>query len=364
MSGTVATDGEALQVLVIDEPRAHDVFASEPDRAFADPGTYDAALLHMTDTQYLAQRAPELFTGMTRWTADNAADRKIDYVMHTGDLIQSWIRLNGTDDAARREFALAHDAMSTLTNAGVPFGVLPGNHDNKWNVAGRLVPGMHDENNALFNEYFGPHEFDSRPWWGGSVAPDDNFAHFDLVELADAEFLMLSIGFNPPEHVLRWAEDVLDRYPDRNVVIGAHYYLDDDGRLRMSGFGDTGSAGQQIWNRLVVPYESVVMVLSGHVDGQTTVTDRPIPGTDRRVVEMLADYQGFLVDGERRADFQRLLQFDLDGGRVAVDTHSPALDSFAVEDYDPQRRYGADDGEFVAPVQLRGDLPRAVMAGS
>ena len=128
-------------------------------------------------------------------------------------------------------------------------------------------------------------------------------------------------------------------------------------------FGDIGaSSGQQIWNRLVKPYESVFMVLSGHVDGQATVVDRDVDDTGRTVVQLLADYQYFEVDGERSTGFQRLLQFDIDGGSMAVTTHSPSLDAFDVESYDIKNRYGPEDGEFVTDFTLRADVPRAVIA--
>ncbi|MFZ2175437.1 MAG: metallophosphoesterase [Rhodococcus sp. (in: high G+C Gram-positive bacteria)] len=363
---TARLDGaQSAQILVIDSPRRDSSFRnanSVPDQQFANPRGYDFAIQHITDTQYIARDRPEVFDAMTRWTADNADERKIAYAMHTGDLVQSWIRPGAPDTRARPEFEVADKAMAILEEAGIPYGVLPGNHDNLWNVGGRLVPGEHEKNHALYNEFFGPQRFRNKPHWGESVTATDNSAHYDLLDIAGAKFLMLYIGYNPPEHVLRWAEAVLEDHSDRNVMIGSHYYLDEDGSLRMSGFGDIGgSAGQQIWNRLVVPFDTVFLVLAGHVDGQTTVTDRKVGDTDRKVVELLANYQNFTTDGLRETGFQRLLQFDLDGGTLAVTTHSPALGSFRVEDFDPQRRYEPADGDFVTDVELRADLPRAVI---
>ncbi|MBD0324759.1 MAG: metallophosphatase, partial [Aldersonia sp.] len=215
-----------------------------------------------------------------------------------------------------------------------------------------------------YNEFFGPQRYRDQPWWGGSVSADDNSAHYDLMDIAGARFLFLYIGYNPPEHVMEWAEDVLADHPDRNVVIGTHYYLNDDGSKRMMAFGDIGaSSGQQIWNRLVVPNETVFLVLTGHTDGQITVVDRNVDDTGRTVVQMLADYQNFEVNGKRSTGFQRLLQFDLDGAAVAVDTHSPNLNTHSVENYDLRHRYQPSDGEFVTDVTLRADVPRRVVAG-
>lgn len=365
LSADVASESGTVEVLVIDSPRADRSFAetnATPDRAFADADTYDFALQHITDTQYISRDDPAVYSTMTQWTADNADELKIDYSMHTGDLIQSWISPGRPDAQARKEFEAASDSMRILEDANIAHGVLPGNHDNIWNAAGKLVPGEHEKNHALYNEYFGPQRYRDKPYWGESHTEEDNSAHYDLVDIAGAKFLMLFIGYNPPEKVMQWAERVLDDHPDRNVVIGTHYYLDEQGGKKLMGFGDIGSSsGQQIWNRLVEPNESVFLVLSGHVDGQVAVVDEDVGETDRTVVQLLADYQYFEVDGERTTGFQRLLQLDIDGGKMAVTTHSPALNSFDVHNYDPRNRYGPGDGEFVTEFTLRADVPRAVI---
>lgn len=368
LAASVPVPGDGtVDLLVIDGPRADRSFATNnavADDRFADPATYDFALEHFSDTQYVSRDDPQVYETQTQWIAGNAEPRKIAYAMHTGDLVQSWIRPGAPEAQARREFEAASEAMRKIDDAGIPNGVLPGNHDNLWNVAGRLVPEMHERNHALYNEYFGPQRYRNRPFWGGSVSDGDNSAHYDVLDIAGAKFLMLSIGYNPPGKVLRWAEDVLDDHRDYNVVIGTHYYLDEDGVRRSMGFNDIqASSGEIIWNRLVRRYDSVFLVLSGHADGQATRIERNIGDTGRTVVQMLADYQYFAVDGKRSTGFQRLLQFDLDAGTVAVDTHSPVLNSFRVEDHDPRKRFSAEDGQFVTEFTLRADIPRAVAAG-
>ena len=39
-----------------------------------------------------------------------------------------------------------------------------------------------------------------------------------------------------------------------------------------------------------------------------------------------------------------------DAGTFAVDTHSPVLNSFRVEDYDPRNRFDPEDGQFAADL--------------
>lgn len=353
----------AAKLLVLDGPRTSTAFADanrRPDRAFADPSTYDFSLLHMTDTQYLAEGFESEFNAMTSWTAENAAKYKIGYVQHTGDIIQNWI-MPGTDPAvAHKEFRVASKAMARLDGV-VPYGVLPGNHDNLWNLGSQVDPNAHRNNHQIYNQHFGPQRFRDRPYWGGSFTPTDNSANYQLTEIAGAKFLFLNIGYNPTPAMLSWAEGVLRKHPHHNAVIGTHYYLDENGQRAPRRPVDLmAGSGDEVFHRLVVPFENVFLVLTGHIHAQATKIDHKIGRTGRTVVQLLADYQSFEVGGDKRTGFQRLLQFDIDSQTMAVTTHSPVLNSFDVHKYDPDRRYGPRHGEFVQKVSLRGDVPRAV----
>ncbi|MFH5231671.1 metallophosphatase [Antrihabitans spumae] len=366
VTGAERFESGTAAVLVIDSPRLDEGFETRnalPDQQFANPESYDFALQHITDTQYISRDDPEVYESMTQWTVDNAEKYKVAYSMHTGDLVQSHIRPGRPEDMARKEFEVASESMKILEDAGIPHGVLPGNHDNLWNAAGRMIPGEHEKNHALYNEFFGPQRYQDRPYWGDSFTDEDNSAHYDLIDIAGAKLLMLYLGYNPPDKVMRWAEGVLDDHPDHNAVIGTHYYLNEFGDKPNMGFSDIhASSGAQIWNRLVKPYDSVFMVLSGHIDGQATVIDHNVGRDGRTVTQLLSDYQYFEVEGERRTGFQRMLQFDIDAGKLAVTTHSPTLGSFHPERFDPQNRYEAGSGEFVVDFTLPADLPRRVSA--
>jgi hypothetical protein len=72
------------------------------------------------------------------------------------------------------------------------------------------------------------------------------------------------------------------------------------------------------------------------------------------VVEMLANYQFFEVDGERRTGYMRLLQFDVDDAEMAVNTYSPTLDDHNAYEYDTvdTRNYIDSADEFTVAVDL------------
>ncbi|MDN4173291.1 lamin tail domain-containing protein [Nocardioides sp. SOB77] len=369
-------DGRA-NVLVIDGPRTRGGAVDEvgvEDQAFLDPWQYDVALNHMTDTQFLSEGFRDVFRRMVTWVVANADARKIGYSTNGGDIIENWIAGNADPVRARKEFAAAKRIMQLLNDADVPNGVLPGNHDNLW---GR--------DNRLYNEYFGPSMYSGESWWGASYGPDDNSAHYDFVEVDGLDLLVLSLPYAPTQAQIDWGRAVAAAHPRHNVVLVTHSYLNTEGDIENRN-GRYTARGEDIWSDLVAPSDNVFLVLGGHYHGVATKYGDPVTGeqvdateiagdvvavrnvgeTGRRVVQMLADYQGYRsTQPEPRADtldrdtgFQRLLQLDLDAELMAVNAYSPHLDTFEAWKYDEpafrgaNARYDARDDEFVAKIDL------------
>jgi len=362
-----------VSLLVQDGPRTEATIASGRDGRLQDPDAYDLAISHITDTQYLSEAYPEVYTELVSWIADNADDRKIAFAAHTGDLVQNWVDPNQSDDRARREFERASAIQAILDEAGVPNSVLPGNHDNKRGVS-----------NALFNEYFPPSRYADSPWYGGSIAPGDNSANFSTFERGGARFLMLSLPYAYGEAEIAWASEVVTAHPDHNVVLSTHEHLLPKNRIQDAVRSTESrwlSRGDELWERVVAPNRNVVLVLSGHFHGLGQITTENAGGIEgHTVVELLADYQEFRTHtGERATGFQRLLQLDLAAGTVAVDTFSVRLAASASHPYDYlqfrpdnlldgslsnarpwkivaaglQERYTDEDDEFTATVAFQ-----------
>ncbi|MCP2329805.1 lamin tail domain-containing protein [Actinoalloteichus caeruleus] len=335
--------GRTVNLLVQDGPRTGESFggSEEPNQEFANPHEYDFSVAHVTDTQFLAEDFREAYTAINSWLVANQEARKIDYSFHTGDIIETWIRGVDREERARHEFEFASDAQRLLDDAGLPNGILPGNHDNKWGLT-----------NDLYNEYFGPDRYEDKPWWGGSWREGDNSSHYDLVEAGGLDFLMLSVGYFADPEEIAWARRVIEAHPDHNVILGTHEYLRPEGERATRENGRWTAQGDVFWDELVEPHDNVFLVLSGHFHGVSTVVQHEVGDGDRTVVEMLADYQAFEVDGQRRTGFLRLLQFDADAGRMAVNTYSPSLGEHNSWEYDGEGRYGDADDEFVLDVDL------------
>ncbi len=368
---TAAT--EALLVQVLPTPRA--AADLEPDAAFERVDDVDASIVHLTDTQYLSEGYPEEYERMTRWIVELGQQRELAAVVHTGDLVQSWVDPDQSEARARIEFARASAAQKVLEDAGLVTTVLPGNHDTKRGI-----------DTALYAEYFGPDRYADAPGFVAPIAPGDATSSYTIVQAGPAPVLVLSIGYGYGERELVWAEGVVRQHPGHNVVIATHEHLTPLTRwdpARRATDNRWLSRADELWQRVVEPHRNVVAVLAGHYHGLGAIVTPDAGGIEGHdVVELLADYQEFRTDsGERATGFLRLLQWDLAAGQLLVDTYSPRLDATVSAAYDyPQfvlesgvesrpangrpwnivalgaeGRYGVADDEFAVPLTLQYD---------
>jgi hypothetical protein len=335
-----------VTLLVQDGPRTQSTLVSGRDGQLEDPADYDFAITHITDTQYLSESYPEVYTQLASWIADNKDSRKIAFAQHTGDLVQNWVDPDQSEVRARIEFERASAIQSILDDAGVPNGVLPGNHDNKRGV-----------DDSLFNEYVPPSRYEGTDWYGASIAPGDNSANFSTFEWEGARFLMLALPYAYGEREIAWAETVVAEHPDFNIIVATHEHVmpktvDED--AHRSTNSRWVSHGGQLWERVIAPHRNVLFVLSGHFHGIGQLVTEDAGGIEgHTVVELLADYQEFRTHtGERATGFYRMLQFDLDGGAVAVDTRSVRLSASYSADYD-YRQFLPDNGLASSPSNAR-----------
>ncbi len=343
VADTVA-DG-TLNMLVQHGPRTQEPFsdANEPNQRLKTPGEYDFSIGHITDSQYLLEQHPESFTRLNSWFAANHEARDIAFVMHTGDLIQNWLRGDQEDDRARHEFEMASKMQEILEDANVPHSVLPGNHDNVWGAT-----------NELFAEYFPVERYADQPWFG-EAGPEGIAAHYDVVEQDGVKLLFLSLPYDSSEEQLAWAEEVIESHPEHNVILGTHEYLrpEIDERANPQN-GRWVSQGDVFFERLVEPHSNVVMTLSGHLHG---VRQRVIEREDgTAVVETVADYQSYEHEDARDALFLRMYQIDVGSGQMAVNAYHPGMDSYTPYEYDPRDMgYTAASDELILPITLMYD---------
>ncbi|ASS67998.1 MULTISPECIES: S-layer homology domain-containing protein [unclassified Paenibacillus] len=294
-------EGGMLNVLVQDELPARQ-----------DP--YDFSFVWMSDTQYYSESWPEIYEGNTKWIMDNKDAMNIKYVIHTGDIV---------DKADREEqWTNAQKAMETLDDGGMPYGVLAGNHD----------VGHQNNDYSSYWKYYGEDRFKDRPYYGGSYK--NNRGHYDLVSAEGNDFIIVYMGWGIGEEDIAWIDSVLQQYPERKAILAFHEYL--------LVSGNRAPIADDIYEHVVKTNKNVFAVLSGHYhDAETLVDEIDDDGDgkpDRKVYQMLADYQGAEKGG---LGYIRLMQFDLQSNQVHIKTYSPYLDDYNY--YDPSEYPGKDE---------------------
>ncbi|MGO1183464.1 MAG: LamG-like jellyroll fold domain-containing protein [Micrococcaceae bacterium] len=381
-------DNNTVRVLVTGEDPFADDLDNEVRDGFENPNDYDFSLAHFTDSQYLAEGAAEdayseeqksvwaqSYTDVMDWIVDNAEERKIAYVGHTGDIIENWHTGTPRDDEdayreiAIEEFEFVSEAQKILDDAEIVNGVLPGNHDNR--------SGADIGADSLYNDYFGPERYEAleqtQGWQDAQAsytpyAEGDNQNHYDLFTESGMDFIALHLGYDVTDEEIDWADEVLKQYSDRNAILLTHAHRkpseNPDGR------GATFSHdGINIDEGVLKKNPNVFLVLSGHEHGVDIEVRKDVGTENNNIVELLADYQFYTVSAEELgltgvdgrseeemlqfgSSFFRLLQFDVDRGEMAVDTYSPLLENFGATEYDDRERYNGTEDDTRLPVQL------------
>jgi len=288
---------------------------------------YDFTLGWMSDTQYYNESFYDHQLAMNDYLLAERADLNLQYVIHTGDIVDDW------DDMAQWDRADA--AYRQFDEAGLPYGVLAGNHD----VGSKLL----DWSN--YTRFFGAERYQGNPWHGETYA--DNRGHYDLVSAGGIDFLMLYMGWDPGADEIAWLNEVLAQYPERVAILNLHEYMLTTGGL--------GPIPQQIYDEVVATNPNVKMVFSGHYhDAYTRVDDFDDDGDgtpDRSVYQVLFDYQGLPEGG---LGYLRLLHFDNAGEQIVARTYSPSLHDYDADDatLEPEHQ------DFTIPYAALAVVPR------
>ncbi|MFC7582849.1 metallophosphoesterase [Nonomuraea antimicrobica] len=375
-------DKQQVHVMVTGEdPFADDIEPGDPN-TFADPASYDFSIVHFTDTQYLSEGAVEQETaeeravwesaygGIVDWIKNNKDQRKISYVAHTGDIIENNSR-KPVDEATQRqvvgEFEVSSKQQRVLDDAGIPNGVIAGNHDNQ--------SGLETGPESIYNTYYGPTRYqDAAQGWqhaeyGGPWKEGDNQNHYDLFSAGGLDFVVVGLSYGVTRDEAEWADSIFKKFPNRNGILLSHDYIvpstNPDGR----GAGFAAPDGSMLYKTVVEKNQNVFLILAGHEHGVGTNVKPKVGQVGNGVVELLADYQFYTVSADRLglteiggynpadqlqfgASFFRLLQFDVKRAELSVDTYSPLLNEFGATEYDPLRRYNGLEDNMVLPVDL------------
>jgi len=264
--------------------------------------------------------APAYFYEQTEWIRENRKKLNIVMVAHAGDIVQN--------AGARSEWEIASKAFETIDD-DVPYILCLGNHDIA--DARSEEPGGRD---TLVNDYFPPSRFTENPLYSAhfGTEPDRHFwepGRSDNYYLCFAgggmRFLILALEFKPRDAVLAWANDVVAAHPDHRCIVVTHGYLNAKATRGMGQYAIEGNGPEAIWERFVSRHENMLLVLCGHILGESVLTSTGAGGN--KVHQILADYQNDYV-GHGGEGYLRIMTFFPDEKRIEVLTYSPSLGSY------------------------------------
>jgi len=277
----------------------------------------------LPDTQYYHRNENTLrhFFNQTQWIADHADEYNIAYVIHLGDV---------TQDNLPQEWEDSRKAFAILDKAGIPYVVNFGNHDYYKRIGDDLTRG------CLGSDYFTATEFREWPTYGGVMEEGKMDNNYHLFEAGGTKFIILNLQWSPPDTAVKWADEVLDQYPDRKVILVTHGYLyydntryDRKGRPGEQKWAPGKNDGEALWQNLLKKRENAFLVLCGHVlgDGQGRLTS--IGDHGNKVHQILCNYQ-MLPEGG--LGFLRIMEFDPDGKTIQNTSYSPSLNEYKTDD--------------------------------
>ncbi|WP_397331050.1 S-layer homology domain-containing protein [Paenibacillus sp. JSM ZJ436] len=267
-----------------------------------EPEQYDFAIAWTTDEQYYSESYPWNFETRNRYIVNNKERMDLRYLVNTGDLVDD------IDETYQWEHADQY--MKILEEAGLPYGVLAGNHD----IAN------HNARYENYQSYFGANRFSESSVYGQSYK--NNLGHYDLVTAGGQDMIFVYMSYDYDRSAADWMNEVLAKYSDRMAVLAFHSYT--------NGSGEQDAHGLFFQNEVVAKNPNVVMVLNGHYHGAAiNVAGFDDDGDgikERNVYQILTDYQSGNEGGDA---YYQTLYFDLANGKVYVISYSPKLDDFS-----------------------------------
>lgn len=270
--------------------RALSIDPEERTRFIPDSSQYDATIFWDSDTQYEAMSYPNIFKERIKWVTENYADKKGVMQVSTGDLV------NYPHLRYEYQWKMASDSYKMYEEAGVPFAMSWGNHDQDNQTNNRIM--------ATKYYPFERFEANSGNWtlegWYSDAPDKKTDSMYYTTEINGAKFLLLTINYIFESAQINWASRIISQHPDHFVIIATHYL----------------TTTSSIVTSLVDPYPNVKLAIYGHVSG-CSITYRNNSGAGSYLV--MKEYQSLPFAG---MGFFTMMNFDIENGFVYFNTLS------------------------------------------
>lgn len=310
-------------------------------KSTATPGP-DFSVIILPDTQFYAQNSSlaPIFKAQTQWIVDNRISRNIAFVNHVGDITNDGDNIPAQWDNVNAALPLLENPATTGLPYGIPYGILPGNHD--------LLPGNENATGALYNQYYGVSHFSGRSYYGGHYGGNNNNS-YQFFSASGMDFIVINLAYRPAADpaILDWADALLKQYPNHRAIVNSHWIINTGNPASFGG------QGQAIYDRLK-NNPNLFLMNCGHVHGEGYRAD----SFDGRTVHtILTDYQSTANGGN---GFLRILTFRPASNTIHVESYSPTLGR-AVNSSDGVVAWG---GAYDLPYTMSGQVAPFSLLGT
>lgn len=302
-----------------------------------------------------------------QYIVDSRAEKSTAFVTFMGDITQHGdgqfrVKDAGQPDGfryydTRGEWDNAIRAIAPLGKSGLPFGMVPGNHDydniSWWDGAGSPGASRPLAGGRTWDYYFGPHSrlFAGKDWYGGAYGMNS----YQLFSAAGKRFLHIAFEMEPTIADLDWAQKLIDANPGLPVIFSTHEWLrphdpasTDRSNDHQSYFpgADDHQTPDQVWDRFVRKNPAIFLILAGHnwtptVNGMSHGENLRIDKNDAGypVYQVQQDYQGETIgpDGQPGSvngggGWLRFVEFDTAARKMHFYTYSVLQGRYAGRD--------------------------------
>lgn len=253
-------------------------------------------------SQFVPQYGTNPFEVQTQWIVDNKNALNMPFTVHVGDVVDLQGQTGEWDAAAK--------AMRILTDGGMDYSVLPGNHDVS-DMNARSSVGISGNYLARFGES------QLRAQAGDALVGtfQNGLSSAYLFEAEGHTWMSLAIAWNASDDTFAWAQGILDAHPGIPVILSSHAII---GIAEDQVSPASWWWGEELWNRLIKSNDEIILTVNGHFHGSTSQTRTNDAG--HPVYQVLTDYQ-MAADGGN--GIMSLFEFDLTHGSIELSTISP-----------------------------------------
>ncbi len=356
--------GKGNDIVAYDyEISADDALYAELDKGAAE-GEY--SFVFLPDTQIVNYHYSDQFPKVYDWVLENQDKYNIKAVMSLGDITDKnddALDANGDgvvtrEEAPSGEWARARAQFDRLTAAGIPWTIIPGNHDCKGASVG-------PRNYANLNQFFPLSEISQFAHFGGSFTNSSVVNSYYYLNVGNVKYLLLCLDQEPKANAIEWANQIVAAHPDYRVIVTTHIYMTAQGvyyvpKGSTEPYNQPGSytgfdTYESLWNGFLAKHANIDMVVCGHSSTPNilTRTDKGVNGND--VLQVIVDTQQ--IDYTyASASCVAVATFSADGNDVRFRLYSTAQEMFLDEDSQFETKLEATVGEPIVETSKASDI--------